>query len=74
VAIGTKFLKLIAHSRFLNCGRIIGAHMGLIIERVLYEGIASPPEGAENVYLNVQKQYLSRYYDLPIDTSVASIL
>jgi len=48
--------------------------MGLIIERVLYEGIASPPEGAENVYLNVQKQYLSRYYDLPIDTSVASIL
>jgi hypothetical protein len=38
--------------------------MGLIIERVLYEGIISPPEGAENVYLNVQKQYLSRYYDL----------
>ncbi len=44
--------------------------MGLIIERVLYEGIASPPVLAENVYLNAQKQYLSRYYDLPNDTKI----
>jgi hypothetical protein len=42
-----------------------GRKMGLIIEQVIYEGIALPPIGAENVYINVQKQYLSRYYDLP---------
>jgi hypothetical protein len=44
--------------------------MGLIIEQVIYEGIALPPIGAENVYINVQKQYLSRYYDLPNDTII----
>jgi hypothetical protein len=48
--------------------------MGLIIERVLYEGIVSPPDGAESVYLNVQKQYLSRYYDLPNNAKINGVI
>jgi len=47
-----------------------GTKMGLIIERVLHEGLVTAPDGAENIYLNVQKQYLSRYYDLPNDTKI----
>jgi len=44
--------------------------MGLILENRLEEGYAAPSERAVNVYLSVQKKYLSNPYELPRDTII----